>query len=69
MESCGRPVERNVGISRENLQKQFFIRVLNMSLDYHRILCCHITLYQKFGNSEPGHLRKPENTPQVFWKI
>ena len=60
MESCGRPVKRKVGVSSENLQKHLFIRVLNMPLDYHRISCYHVILYQKCLNSEPGHLFNPE---------
>ena len=60
MESCGRPVKRKVGVSSKNLQKHLFIRVLNMPLDYHRISCYHVILYQKCLNKEPGHLFNPE---------
>ena len=65
MESCGRPVKRKVGVSSENLQKHLFIRVLNMPLDYHRISCYHVILYQKCLNSEPGHLFNPEKAVGV----
>ena len=53
-----------------------------LPLDYHRISCYHVILYQKCWNSEPGHLFNhekavggegvPENfidISQVFWTI
>ena len=68
MESCGRPVDRKVGVSGF---KHLFVRVLNMPLDYHGISCFHVILYQKCWNSEAGRLfnflRQYELFSSILW--